>query len=387
MMKALKSLPRKRKLLLAGTAAVVLLLILRPGRGARPEVTVQHPRRCDLVESVPASGTIRPVLEVKISPDVSGEVVEICAKEGDQVAAGDLILRIRPDLYQSQVEQASASLGTLRAQFARQRAEERQARANHERNQKLFELNAISAAELQHSRTELEIAHSGLQAAEYAIRSGEAQLREARENLLKTTLYAPMDGIISRMSVEKGERVVGTSQMPGTELFRIADFSRMEVVVEVGESDIVRIETRDSVEVEIDAYPRRKFRGEVTQIANSAKVANFEVRIELLPDSLKFLPGMSAAVRIVTDRRDGCLTLPVESLFIRDKEPCVWVADAEDKARAVVVTTGIQDLDRIEIRQGLSEDDRVVTGPAEAIGQTLKEGQKLKLSAKTTHYE
>ena len=387
MMKALKSLPRKRKLLLAGTAAVVLLLILRPGRGARPEVTVQHPRRCDLVESVPASGTIRPVLEVKISPDVSGEVVEICAKEGDQVAAGDLILRIRPDLYQSQVEQASASLGTLRAQFARQRAEERQARANHERNQKLFELNAISAVELQHSRTELEIAHSGLQAAEYAIRSGEAQLREARENLLKTTLYAPMDGIISRMSVEKGERVVGTSQMPGTELFRIADFSRMEVVVEVGESDIVRIETRDSVEVEIDAYPRRKFRGEVTQIANSAKVANFEVRIELLPDSLKFLPGMSAAVRIVTDRRDGCLTLPVESLFIRDKEPCVWVADAEDKARAVVVTTGIQDLDRIEIRQGLSEDDRVVTGPAEAIGQTLKEGQKLKLSAKTTHYE
>ena len=387
MMKALKSLPRKRKLLLAGTAAVVLLLILRPGRGARPEVTVQHPRRCDLVESVPASGTIRPVLEVKISPDVSGEVVEICAKEGDQVAAGDLILRIRPDLYQSQVEQASASLGTLRAQFARQRAEERQARANHERNQKLFELNAISAVELQHSRTELEIAHSGLQAAEYAIRSGEAQLREARENLLKTTLYAPMDGIISRMSVEKGERVVGTSQMPGTELFRIADFSRMEVVVEVGESDIVRIETRDSVEVEIDAYPRRKFRGEVTQIANSAKVANFEVRIELLPDSLKFLPGMSSAVRIVTDRRDGCLTLPVESLFIRDKEPCVWVADAEDKARAVVVTTGIQDLDRIEIRQGLSEDDRVVTGPAEAIGQTLKEGQKLKLSAKTTHYE
>ena len=387
MMKALKSLPRKRKLLLAGTAAVVLLLILQPGRGARPEVTVQHPWRCDLVESVPASGTIRPVLEVKISPDVSGEVVEICAKEGDQVAAGDLILRIRPDLYQSQVEQASASLGTLRAQFARQRAEERQARANHERNQKLFELNAISAAELQHSRTELEIAHSGLQAAEYAIRSGEAQLREARENLLKTTLYAPMDGIISRMSVEKGERVVGTSQMPGTELFRIADFSRMEVVVEVGESDIVRIETRDSVEVEIDAYPRRKFRGEVTQIANSAKVANFEVRIELLPDSLKFLPGMSAAVRIVTDRRDGCLTLPVESLFIRDKEPCVWVADAEDKARAVVVTTGIQDLDRIEIRQGLSEDDRVVTGPAEAIGQTLKEGQKLKLSAKTTHYE
>lgn len=386
-MKPLKELIRNRKVLLAGILALVLPFLIHPGRKARTEVIVQHPQERDLVESVPASGTIRPVMEVKISPDVSGEVVEICAKEGDRVKAGDLILRIRQDLYLSQVEQASASLGTLRAQFARERAEERQARANHERNQQLFELNAISAAELQHSRTELDIARSSLQAAEFAIRSGEAQLKEARENLLKTTLYAPMDGIISRMSVEKGERVVGTSQMPGTELFRIADFSRMEVVVEVGESDIVRIELRDSVDVEIDAYPRRKFRGLVTQIANSAKVANFEVRIELLPDSLKFLPGMSAAVRIITDRRDGCLTLPVESLFIRDKEPCVWIADTDDKARAASVVTGIQDLDRIEIREGLTGDDRVVVGPPEAIGQKLQEGQKLKISAKSLRYE
>ena len=196
-----------------------------------------------------------------------------------------------------------------------------------------------------------------------------------------------MDGVISRMDVEKGERVVGTSQMPGTELFRIADFSRMEVVADVGESDIVRIETRDSVEVEIDAYPRRKFRGVVTQIANSAKVANFEVRIELLPDSLKFLPGMSAAVRIITDRRNACLTLPLESIFLRDKDPFVWTVDQDDKARAVGVTTGIQDLDRIEIRDGLSEDQRVVVGPTDAVGEKLKEGQKLKPTAKTLQHE
>ena len=386
-MKTFKDLPRSRKLMLAAAGALLLMLLIRPGRSARTEVSVCQPERRDLIESVPASGTVRPVVEVKISPDVSGEVVEICAKEGDHVEAGDLILRIRPDLYLSQVEQASASLGTLRAQFARQRAEERQARANHERNQRLFELNAISAAELQHSRTELDIAHSGLQAAEFAVRSGEAQLKEARENLLKTTLYAPMDGIISRMDVEKGERVVGTSQMPGTELFRIADFSRMEVVADVGESDIVRIETRDSVEVEIDAYPRRKFRGVVTQIANSAKVANFEVRIELLPDSLKFLPGMSAAVRIITDRRCACMTLPLESIFLRDKDPFVWTVDQDDKARAVGVNTGIQDLDRIEIRDGLSEDQRVVVGPTDAIGEKLKEGQKLKPTAKTLQHE
>lgn len=381
-MKCLKTILHGRKPLLFAVATLLLLILVRPWRSTRSEVAVQNPLRCDLVESVPASGSIRPVSEVKITPDVSGEVVEICAKEGDSVEAGGLILRIRPDLYLSQVEQAGASLGTLRAQFARQRAEERQARANHERNQKLFELSAISAAELQHSRTELEIARSGLQAAEFAVRSGEAQLKEARENLQKTTVYAPMSGIISRMDVEKGERVVGTSQMPGTELFRIADFSRMEVVVDVGESDIVRIETRDSVEVEIDAYPRRKFRGIVTQIANSAKVANFEVRIELLPDSLKYLPGMSAAVRIITDRRENCLTLPVESIFIRNKESFVWTVDKEGKARSVAVVTGIQDLDRIEIREGLSEGDLVVTGPAEAAGDRLNEGQKLKISVK-----
>lgn len=381
-MKLMHTKAGRRKGILLAAAVLALLLLLKPGHSKRVEVSVERPLRCDLVESVPASGTIRPVAEVKISPDVSGEVVEIYAKEGDPVAAGDLILRIRQDLYLSQVDQASASLGTLRAQLARQRAEERQARANHERNQKLFELNAISAAELQHSRTEQDIARSGLQAAEFAVRSGEAQLKEARENLQKTTLYAPIDGVISRMAVEKGERVVGTSQMPGTELFRIADLSRMEVLVDVGESDIVRIETGDSVQVEIDAYPRRKFRGTVTQIANSAKVANFEVRIELLPDSLKFLPGMSAAVRILTDRRDDCLSLPVESIFIRDKASCVWIVDKDGKAKAVPVETGIQDMDRIEIREGVSEEDRVVVGPAEAIGRRLMDGQKLKVSDK-----
>jgi len=386
-MKTFREWIRDRRVLAGAAALLIGLALVRPGRTERPEVTVQRPERCDLVESVPAAGTIRPVVEVKISPDVSGEIVEICAQEGDPVAAGDLVLRIRPDLYQSQVEQAGASLGGLRAQLARERAAERQASANHERNRKLYGLNAISEAELQQTRTELDIARSSLRAAEFAVRSGEAQLREAQENLLKTTLYAPMDGIISRMNVEKGERVVGTSQMPGTELFRIADFSRMEVVVEVGESDIVRIEPRDSVEVEIDAYPRRRFRGRVTQIANSAKVANFEVRIELLPDSLKFLPGMSAAVRIVTDRRTDCLTLPVESIFLRDREPCVWVVDPDGRARAVGVETGIQDLDRIEIRSGLAPDDRVVVGPAENAGERLSAGQKLKISTKTQQHE
>ena len=379
---SLPPLKRKTKILLGVAAVAVLLLAARPSRSTRLEVTVQQPERADLVESVPASGVIRPVVEVKISPEVSGEVVDIFVNEGDPVKAGDPIVRIRQDLYLSQVDQASASLGTLRAQYNRQRAETQQARINHERSRLLFEQGAVSTAELQNAKTELDIAQSSLRAAEYAIRSGEAQLKEARDNLQKTTLYAPMDGIISQMSVERGERVVGTSQMSGTELFRIADFSRMEVTVEVGESDVVRIATGDSVRVEIDAYPRQRFRGTVVQIANSAKVANFGVRIELLPDSVRFLPGMSAAVTILTDRRDSCLAIPVGAVFTRNQETCVWVVGPDGEARMRSVETGIQERDRIEIRSGLSDADRVVTGPPEAISPGITEGRRLKLSGK-----
>ena len=381
-MNKMKKPGRKQYLILAAAAAVLLPVILLTKGESRVEVVVQHPVRADLVETVPASGTIRPGTEVKITPEVSGEVVEIYAKEGDRVEEGDLLLRIRQDLYLSQVEQANASLGTLRAQCTRQRAEARQARTNHERNRKLFEVNAISAAEFQRSRTELDIAQSSLQAAEFAVRSGEAQLKEARENLLKTTIYAPVGGIVSRMDVEKGERVVGTSQMSGTELLRIADFSRMEVEVEVGESDVVRIEQGDSVRVEIDAYPRRVFQGTVTQIANSAKVANFGVRIELLPDSVKFLPGMSAAVKIVTERRKGCLTVPVAGIFTRSRQEYIWLAGEDGTAHLQGIVTGIQEMDRIEIRQGVSPTDRIVTGPPEAISQKLTEGTRLRLTEK-----
>ena len=380
---------RKGKIVLTVTA-MLLLLLLRPGRSQRTEVTVERPDRRDLIEMIPASGTIRPVVEVRITPDVSGEVVELFVREGDSVEAGDLLLKIRQDLYLSQVEQAGASLGSLRAECARQRAEVRQARLNHDRNRQLFELNAVSAAEFQASKTALEVAESGLRAAEYAIRSGEAQLKEARENLLKTTLYAPIQGTVSRIGVEKGERVVGTSQMAGTELLRIADFSRTEVSVEVGEGDIVRIEPGDSVRVEVDAYPGRYFRGWVTQIANSAKnlderfnqVTNFAVRIELLSDSVKFLPGMSAAVSIRTDESRDCLTLPVESIFNRSKETFVWTVGPKNTAQARRVTTGIQQMDRIEIRTGLSEEDQVVTGPSDIIAKDLTEGQRLKVSGK-----
>ena len=207
-----------------------------------------------------------------------------------------------------------------------------------------------------------------------------------QENLQKTTIYAPMRGIVSRMNVEKGERVVGTSQMAGTELCRIADFSRMEIEVNVGENDVVRIAPQDSVEIEVDAYPRRKFRGLVTQIANSAQfldarfdqVRNFGVRIEILPDSARFLPGMSAAVSIIAGRSPDCLAVPLAALVVRDRETGVWVVGDDGAVHRRIVETGIQDLDRIEIRAGLVPGERLVTGPAETLSQGLKEGEKVK---------
>lgn len=385
---ALKIPKSRRARILAAVAGVaVLLLVVRcPRSGGRPVVETQIVEPGLLEERVPATGTIHPAVEVRLAPEVSGEIVEICCKEGDEVEEGATVVRIRQDQYLSQVEQARASLGSLRAQYQRQRAELQQARIDSDRDRKLFELNAISAAEFQASKTAMDIARNSLQAAEYAVRSGEAQLKEAQENLQKTTIYAPMRGIVSRMNVEKGERVVGTSQMAGTELCRIADFSRMEIEVNVGENDVVRIALRDSVEIEVDAYPRRKFKGLVTQIANSAKfldarfdqVRNFGVRIEILPDSVRFLPGMSASVSIIACRKPDCIAVPVSALDTRGPGTGVWVVEDDGTVRRRAVETGIQDLDRIEIRTGLAPGDRLVTGPAGVLAGELAEGKKVK---------
>ena len=195
-----------------------------------------------------------------------------------------------------------------------------------------------------------------------------------------------MRGVVSRMNVEKGERVVGTSQMAGTELCRIADFSRMEIEVNVGENDVVRISLQDSVEIEVDAYPRRKFRGRVVQIANSAhfldgrfdQVRNFGVRIEIMPDSVRFLPGMSASVSIVAGRRPDCIAVPLSAVQHESGEAAVWTVDEDGTVHRRRVETGIQDLDRIEIRTGLEAGERLVTGPAGTLADGLAEGRKVK---------
>ena len=391
-----------RRALIAG--GVVLLLLVLPGRrrSGLPEVEVTRVACGNLVETIPASGKLRPVKEIAVSPDVSGEIVELNFREGDPVQKGDILLKIKQDVYLSMVERAEAALGSLRAEFNRQQAAARQADAALSRARSLYAQQAVSASELEAAQAESEMMNGQLNAARWNVRSGEASLKEARENLTKTVIRAPMDGTVSRMNVSLGERVVGTSQMAGTELLRIADFSRMEVVTDVGENDVVRISPGDSVSLTLDAYPRLTFSGLVTQIANSSKivgagigqVANFEVRIAVQPSSYQALlqddptplkPGMSAAASIVTRSRRDVLTVPLQSVFLRGRREAVWSVDDAGTVTAREIETGIQDLTRIEVRAGLAAGETIVCAPYQAITQTLTDGCRVKVRTATNN--
>ena len=391
-----------RRALIAG--GVVLLLLVLPGRrrSGLPEVEVTRVACGDLVETIPASGKLRPIKEIAVSPDVSGEIVELNFREGDPVQKGDILLKIKQDVYLSMVERAEAALGSLRAEFNRQQAAARQADAALSRARSLYAQQAVSASELEAAQAESEMMNGQLNAARWNVRSGEASLKEARENLTKTVIRAPMDGTVSRMNVSLGERVVGTSQMAGTELLRIADFSRMEVVTDVGENDVVRISPGDSVSLTLDAYPRLTFSGLVTQIANSSKivgagigqVANFEVRIAVQPSSYQALlqddptplkPGMSAAASIVTRSRRDVLTVPLQSVFLRGRREAVWSVDDAGTVTAREIETGIQDLTRIEVRAGLAAGETIVCAPYQAITQTLTDGCRVKVRTTTNN--
>lgn len=383
---------RKKKIwaiALPSTIAVAIFAASVKGSGIT-EVETVRASFGSITHSIPANGRVQPVVEVKISPDVSGEIVEICCKEGDRVCKGDLLLRIKPDLYISQVEQAEAACGNLKAEYYRQQAEAVQAELNFRRARSLFEQGAVSSEEFENAEARMKMVSNAMTAAEYAIRSGEAQLKAARENLDKTTIYAPMSGIISRLNVEKGERVVGTSQMAGTELLRVADFSAMEAVVEVNENEIARVALGDSVSIELDSYPDRCFTGRITQIANSAKnielsfnqVTNFEVRIGITPDSVRFLPGMTASASIITEIRDHIVTVPLRSVFSRDKQEFVWVVDDGGTVSARQIGTGIQDLASIEVLSGIEDGETVVEGPLSVISDGLVDGCKVKVTEK-----
>ena len=369
----------------AAVTAAVLFALLRTDKGE--PVVINRPTRETIIEKIPANGKIRPVTEVKISPDVSGEIIELNVDEGDRVRKGDLIIKIRQDVYISLRDRAEASLNSTKAQYRQQKAAFDQAEQNYNRNRDLYEKRAISLQEFEASTAEYGMAAEQLKAAEYNIESATASLSEAEENLTKTVIYSPIDGIISSLSVEKGERVVGTSQMAGTEI----------VLVDVNENDIIRITKGDTADIDVDAYPDRRFKGVVTQIANSAKnltaatsaltdVTNFEVRIRLLPasyadllekDPIPFRPGMSASVEIETDRQYNALTVPLQAVT---SEECIFTYDPSTATvSSVKVSTGIQSIENIQITGGLEDADStwIVTGPYSTVNRVLEDGVKV----------
>ena len=392
----LKKIRLKKWHIIILTGIVVLIVILlASGGGSVTEVRLFTIEMKDLVESIPANGKVRPVIEVSITPDVSGEIVELNCREGDNVSKGDVLVKIRQDVYISMVERAEAVLNAARSDYLQQKAQFKQAEINFKRNKILFNENVISAAEYETSQLNYEIAREQLTAAQYGVSSGRAALKEATENLTKTVICAPMDGTISMVAVKIGERVVGTSQMAGTEIMRIADLSDMEVVVDVNENDILKLNSGNSAKIDIDACPGQLFEGIVTQIANSAtnlysnfeQVTTFEVRIGIKcdttagvksPSMLPFRPGMSARVTIVTGQRTDIVTVPIEAVFIRNSFECVWKVDERNTVHATPVMSGIQDFSSIEIISGLEPGNRIVAGPYAAVSKELEEGMKVR---------
>lgn len=434
-----KNKNNKKWYLIIGAALVILIAVMVIARQRNQQVTevsTEQVERRTIIETVAANGRIQPVLEVKISPYISGEVVELFVREGNYVNRGDKLARIDPTLYISNLEQVEATVNSARANEANARARLAQveaqyirARLDYERNERLWKQSVISDAEwesikanYQVAAAEVEAARESSKATSFQVQNAEAALREARENLNRTTIYAPNDGSVSRLNVEVGERVTGASQFSaGTEIMRIANLSQMEVKVEVSENDIPRVKLNDTCIIEVDAYLNRRFRGVVTEIATSAnalgtsveQVTNFEVKVVLLRDSYvdlideksliasPFRPGMSATVDIQTQRVVDAISVPLQAVTTRDDTSTastyarakskmantekddgqlheyVFVYEKET-AKIREVSTGIQDNTYIEIISGLKVGEEIITGPYRAVSQTLKPGDQVK---------
>jgi len=392
--------------------------------GEKPlEVQIGKVGKKDIVEKVSASGVVQPETEVKMSPDVAGEIIELNVNEGDSVNVGDLLVKIRPDNFISALDRAQANLNQQMANLAQSRASLKRAEAqfnrsnlNYNRNLSLYEDKVISDADFEQinadfltGENDLEVAKQSVIASEFIVKSAQASVDEAAENLRLTNVYSPTDGIVSNLLVEKGERVVGTAQMAGTEMLRIADLSKMEVRVNVNENDIVRISMSDTTLIEVDSYSStgKKFTGVVTAIANSANekvstdaVTEFEVRIRIINNSYKdlvskgnpfpFRPGMTASVEIITDKKVNVLAIPLAAVTVRtgqliesgdgkgNMKELVFLKK-EDKAEVQEVKTGISDFENIEILEGLEEGQEVITGPYFVVSTQLENDKEVKI--------
>ncbi|HOU02583.1 MAG TPA: efflux RND transporter periplasmic adaptor subunit [Bacteroidales bacterium] len=415
---------KQKKILRILIIVVVVLLVFAIigkkagwfGKAATVKVAVEYAVRREITETITANGKIQPEKEVKITPDVSGEIVELNVREGDQVKKGALLLRIKPDVYISQRDRSLAAISSARARLAQAEAQFTQAELAFGRTRQLFAEQTISKSEFEQAEASYNVAKAEVDAARFSVVSSEASLKEANENLIKTSINAPMSGTVSMLLVELGERVAGTNLMAGTEILRIADLSRMEARVEVNENDIVRVSLGDTALIEVDAYLDRKFKGIVTEIANSAKttgtsadqVTNFDVKIFVLPESYKdletaggnpFRPGMSTTVEILTETKQNILTVPIQSVTTRTDTTETRSSTSRDDIRTIVfstdgkyayakdVKTGIQDNSYIEIISGIEDSVRVVSAPFSAISKKLSDSTLVEIVKKDDLYK
>ncbi len=441
---------KNNKLLIGLGIALAVLLVVAVvgkkkgwiGKGDVLELAVEKTAKRSLVETVTASGKINPQTEVKLSSEVSGEVIQLNVHEGDSVKKGKLMAVINPAIYEAIVTQTSASVNQLKANLSSAKASVIQAKAaydqakrNYDRNNQLHNDKVISDAEFESAKLSFDQANANYEtakeqvnAAGFSVSSGEAQLKQANDNLKKTTIYAPIDGIVSLVNVKLGERVVGTAQMAGTEIIRIADLNNMQAEVDVNENDVLRISLGDTADIEVDAYVKKKFRGVVTQVSYSStsstqavistsQATNFTVKIKLLKESyadlikpelgklFPFRPGMSATVDIKTAAKENVLTVPIQSVTTREEKDLkdkdedyaktakAKKTEANDKKEvkeivfvvengkvvAKPVTTGIQDASYIEITAGVNEGESIVKAPFKLISKTLKNGDAVKV--------
>jgi len=431
---------KSNKLLPVGIALVIIVIIVLVagkkmgwfGKDFEINISTKIVESKTITELITANGKVQPETEVKISPDVSGEIIELPIEEGDEVKKGQLLMVIKPDMYVQAYNRAQASLSSSQARLAQADARLIESEMSYKRASSLFKQDAIPVSDYETAQASFKVAQSEVKAAQFAVKSSEASVAEAQEQLVKTKIYAPMNGTVSRLNVEKGERVVGTNMYAGTETMVIANLHLMEVKVDVNENDIVRVNLNDTALVEVDAYLGRKFKGLVTEIANSAtvvggstdQVTNFNVKILLLEESYKdlidsvggkkypFRPGMSATVDIQTETRKDVISVPIQAVTTRSlknngKEETKkedidkpeeeteavtqqGVKSADDEKVEVVfiykdgkvykqpVKTGIQDSENIEITEGLKTGDEIVVAPFNAINKQLNDSTLVK---------
>ena len=412
-------------ILIGAAVAIIGLLIVLSKSGVignkdkGKSVEIANVNATTIVETVSATGKIQPEIEVKISSEVSGEIISLNVIEGQVVKKGDLLVKINPDLYTSGYNRTLSNLSGTKANLSQADASFKEAKANYDRNKTLFEKGIISKSDWDKAIASFEVAKANKQSAYFNVQSASATVNEAKDNLGRTTIYAPADGTISVLNVELGERVLGTQQMAGTEILRVANLNNMEVEVDVNENDIVKIKVGNEAKVEVDAYLKKQFKGIVTSISNSAsstltadQVTNFKVKVRILKESYQdllegkpatyspFRPGMTATVDIITKTRANVLAVPISSVVVKSdttavkgfkvedeaekkaapksdkKLECVFVK-VGDKAKIRIIKTGIQDDTNIEVLSGLKKGDVVITGPFSTVSKDLNSGDKV----------